>query len=293
MLIYIIVICLGLSVGSFLNVVIDRLPKGQSVIKGRSYCDYCHHKLSWYDLIPLLSFIILKRKCRYCSASISWQYPIVELLTGFLFIFAFYLYSYGAISTFFFPILKYNPLPYPFNINFSHNFLQKISSLYFFKLYLYCQFLVFLCCFVIIIFTDLKYRIIPDETLLIILIFDVLFWLLNLFLGIDIKIIIVYFISALIIFCFFVFLFLITKGKGMGFGDVKYSFIMGILLGMPRLIIGLYIAFLTGAIVGVILILIRVKGLKSQIAFGPFLIFGTFIALLWGQKIAETLFSWF
>lgn len=84
----IILFALGLSVGSFLNVLILRLPRNESAICGRSHCDSCGHKLSWYDLFPLFSFLLLKRKCRYCGKKISWQYPLVELTTGLLFLFA-------------------------------------------------------------------------------------------------------------------------------------------------------------------------------------------------------------
>lgn len=79
----------GLIVGSFLNCLIYRLKAGESFWKGRSHCPYCRHKLSWFDLIPVLSFFLLERKCRYCRKPISWQYPLVELATGFLFVFCF------------------------------------------------------------------------------------------------------------------------------------------------------------------------------------------------------------
>ena len=82
----ILVYIFGLIVGSFLNCVIYRLEEGKSFLKGRSFCPDCKHTLSWQDLIPLLSFLILKGKCRYCKKPISWQYPLVELATGILFI---------------------------------------------------------------------------------------------------------------------------------------------------------------------------------------------------------------
>ena len=88
-LIYIFVLSFGLIVGSFLNCVIYRLEEGKSFLKGRSFCPDCKHTLSWRDLIPLLSFLILKGKCRYCQKKISWQYPSVELSTGILFLLIF------------------------------------------------------------------------------------------------------------------------------------------------------------------------------------------------------------
>ena len=84
---------------------------------------------------------------------------------------------------------------------------------------------------------------------------------------------------------FFTGLVLITKGKGMGIGDIKLVFLMGMVLGFPKILIALFFSFLTGAAVGVILILLSVKKLKSKIAFGPFLIGGTIFALVYGNKI--------
>ena len=81
-----IIFILGLMIGSFLNVVIYRIPKGESILISRSYCPNCETKLQWYDLIPVLSFLMTKGNCRYCEASISWQYPVVELITGVLFL---------------------------------------------------------------------------------------------------------------------------------------------------------------------------------------------------------------
>ena len=87
-LIYFFIFLLGASIGSFLNVLIDRLPQDRK-ITGRSVCDYCHHQLSWYDLIPILSFFLLKGRCRYCRKKLSFQYPLVEFLTGVFFVFIF------------------------------------------------------------------------------------------------------------------------------------------------------------------------------------------------------------
>lgn len=86
MIFYFIIFLFGLAVGSFLNCVIYRLEKKKSFFKGRSYCPHCKHVLSWRDLVPLFSFLLLKRRCRHCQKKISWQYPLVELATGFLFL---------------------------------------------------------------------------------------------------------------------------------------------------------------------------------------------------------------
>jgi len=81
----IIIFLLGLAVGSFLNCFIYRLEENKSFLQGRSFCPFCRHKLSWPDLIPVLSFLFLKGKCRYCHKKISWQYPLVEIFTGLIF----------------------------------------------------------------------------------------------------------------------------------------------------------------------------------------------------------------
>ena len=90
-MILVLVFLLGLAVGSFLNAFMYRMEQGESALKGRSYCPHCKHTLAWYDLIPLLSFALLQGRCRYCEKSISLQYPIVELVTGLLFLGIFFL----------------------------------------------------------------------------------------------------------------------------------------------------------------------------------------------------------
>lgn len=236
-----VIFLLGISIGSFLNVLIDRLPKNKSVIYGRSYCDYCKHILGWLDLIPVVSFFILKRRCRYCSHPISWQYPIVELSTGLLYLFV-YQRSVNLI-----------PLIY---------FLIVISGLF------------------VIFMTDLKYRIIPDQVLILLILVTFLF---DIYFGR--SMLANYFISGLLMFLFFLMLVFITGGKGMGLGDVKFSFYMGFLLGFPKILIAFYLAFLTGAVISIILVLARKKSMKSTIAFGPFLALATFISLIYGQGL--------
>ncbi len=84
----IIVFIIGASIGSFLNVLIDRLPKNQSIL-GRSHCDFCRKKIAWYDLFPVISFFLLGGRCRYCHKKLSWQYPLVETITGAIFVMVF------------------------------------------------------------------------------------------------------------------------------------------------------------------------------------------------------------
>ena len=92
--IYITIFIFGTLIGSFLNCLIYRLENKKGFVLGRSICPKCKHKLAWYDLIPIFSFILLKAKCRYCKKAISWQYPVIEITAGLLFIFLFYHLSF-------------------------------------------------------------------------------------------------------------------------------------------------------------------------------------------------------
>ncbi|MCL5438449.1 MAG: prepilin peptidase, partial [Patescibacteria group bacterium] len=226
---------IGISIGSFLNVLIDRIPRGESIIKGRSYCESCRKRLGFFDLFPVISYILLKGKCRYCKSPISIYYPLVELVTGVLFV---------SIA-----FLVFNENKY------------FVSSI----LYL-AYYLVVAASLITIFFTDIKYGIIPDKVLYPVITISLFFQILNT------KYLILNTLpSAVSAFLFFLLLFLITKTKGMGFGDVKFAFFMGLFLGFPKIITALYAAFLTGAVVSCILILWgRKKFFGGTIPFGPF-----------------------
>jgi prepilin signal peptidase PulO-like enzyme (type II secretory pathway) len=140
---------------------------------------------------------------------------------------------------------------------------------------------------VVVFFTDLKYGIIPDKVIFPAALVSLLYLFIN-----PNSLILSHLLSAGGGGLFFLFLFLITQGKGMGFGDVKFAFLMGLILGFPDIIVSLYIAFLTGAIVGCILIVWRKKKLVgTSIAFGPFLVLGTLLAMFWGELIFQKITS--
>jgi leader peptidase (prepilin peptidase) / N-methyltransferase len=248
----ILIFILGLCVGSFLNVLVDRLPKEESIVKGRSHCEKCKKELAWFDLIPLVSFLSLQGKCRYCRTPLSLYYPVVEFATGVLFV------TTLSLSGGF----RIYDLRFMISLGY---YLFITSSL------------------IVVFFTDLKYGIIPDKVIVPAILISFLYLILN-----TNYLILPHLLSALGACLFFLILFLITKGKGMGFGDVKFAFLMGLVLGFPNIIVSLYIAFLTGAIVGCILIIWRKRKLKgASIPFGPFLVLGTFIAISWGELILQ------
>ncbi|MBU4299044.1 prepilin peptidase [Patescibacteria group bacterium] len=255
---YFFIFLLGLTVGSFLNSIIERLSKNETFLSGRSYCPGCKHILNWQDLIPIFSFLILRGKCRYCSQKISWQYPLVELTAGILFV---------LIMNYELRITNYELL----------NFETILNSL----------FLILTSCFLIIIFVyDLKHYIIPDKivypAIAAALIFNFEFLISKQFLIFNYLI-----LSAVGSAAFFLFIVLISRGKWMGLGDVKLAFLMGLFLGWPKILVALFLAFFIGAIIGLGLIALGKKGLKSEVPFGPFLVSGTFIALFWGQEIVR------
>jgi len=230
----------GLIVGSFLNVVIYRLPRELDFVKGRSFCPKCKHKISWFDNVPILSFLMLRGRCRFCQSPISWRYPAVELLTGGLFLLG---------------------------------YLSHLSNLSF----------VLFSGLIVIFFIDLEHQIIPDEIVIPLSIIFIVFALIT-----NYQLLITnYFLSGLGSFLLLLLLYLVTCGKGMGFGDVKLAFLMGLVLGFPKIVVAFYLAFLTGAIAGVILILLGRAKFKQKIAFGPFLVLGTVVSSLWGDKILK------
>ncbi len=269
--------------GSFLNVVIFRLENREKIVNDRSKCLRCNHILAWYDLIPVFSFIFLKGRCRYCGKKISWQYPIVELITGTLFVIIFNFSAQGGPAS-------------------GWQFLLSILSLLFWF---------YIVSSLIVIFAyDLKHYIIPDKIIypaivvtFIYKLFEILnFGHLNLFriwnlpaqgwsaLGGEIgNLITVFnpFIAAILAGAFFLSIVLLTRGRGMGGGDVKLGFLMGLILGWPLVLIALFLSFIIGSVAGIFLILVGNKTMKSMIPFGPFLVLGTFIALFWGEGIIE------
>ncbi len=249
----------GLAIGSFLNVVIYRMVHGDSALRGRSYCDACKKPIAWYDNIPLFSFLILKRKCRHCKTLIPWEYPAVEMLTGALFV-----WWYVVGFTFF--QLTSQPL----------GFIQPLFWL--------CVGILFL----VITFTDISYMIIPDSAVVLLTIASIAYRLYLTQTGVmQVKDLGISLATALLCSLFFFALVLITKGRGMGFGDVKLVFPLGLILGFPNSLVALFVACVSGAIVGMILIWRKDKKLSGIIPFGPFLIFGSIVALVWGDKLMK------
>lgn len=245
---FVFIFILGAAIGSFLNVVVDRLKTGESLIFKRSYCASCKKTLSPKELFPIISYILLGGKCGSCKSKIPVRLLLVELASACAF-------------TFLFALLL----------------IQKITFVDF--VYLNLVLLALLGIF----FSDIEYGIIPDE----LVIFFAGITLLYLFLF-DTFSVINHFLSAIFLFLAFLFLFLITKKRGMGFGDVKLSFAIGLFLGFPLVLVSVYLAFLTGAAVSLILIAWGKKKLKRDtIPFGPFLTLSCIISYFLGLFIIQ------
>lgn len=272
---YFLVFIVGLFFGSFLNLISDRITKKQPIILGRSKCDFCKKTLKPKNLIPLLSYILQKGKCSFCHKKLSLYYPFSEILVGVFFVLAAYL-SQWRISSF---------------------------------LYL-CIVLSF---YAAIFLTDLKHLIIPDKivwpAILFVLLYSIGIYLYRIYqiytkvsespLGKylvrvgylrnqilwESKSFGLLIVSAAAIGLFFLLLIAITKGRGMGGGDVKLGLLIGLFNGFPYNVLGVFLGFVAGSLVSILLIVMKKKTMKDIVPFGPFLIVGSIISLVWGRAI--------
>lgn len=253
---------LGTIFGSFLNVVATRSVQGKSWITGRSRCDSCKHVLNWYDMIPLFSYLFLMGKCRACRATIDISHPLIEFLVGSLFVWWFW-FGFGILGFF----------------QLTHAPFSSIQPLFWLIIALLLGYIALI---------DIRHYLIPDAavviTTLLILGYRLALWGVGIMQLSDVWHT-VYMTIGITIFMFF--LWAITKGKGMGFGDVKLVIPLSLLLGWPRGVVGIFAGFVIGAVFGVFLLMMGRKRWRQPIPFGPFLILGALIGLLWGRAIWE------
>lgn len=246
----IIIFIFGLTIGSFLNCLVYRLSHKKS-LWGRSFCPQCGYRIAWYDNLPILSFIILGGRCRHCHQKISYQYPLVELITGLFFIIIFFNTSNQfPISNFQFPIVLIR---------------DWLAVAVFIFIFIY----------------DLKYLIIED---IVILPAAAAILIINIILGQPIfKLLLAIGMAA----GFFVFQYLVSRGRAIGLGDFRIGILMGALLGWPQVLCAIFLTYITGALVSLLLLSLRLKKMSSQVPLGPFLSIGTLITLFFGQQILD------
>lgn len=245
---YFLIFILGLVFGSFFYVVGTRLPNNESLVKPGSHCTYCKHKLNAFDLIPVLSFIFLKGKCRYCKEKLSKEYIIYELLTGILF-----LVSY-----------------WKFGISYKFFIMLIVSSLV-----------------VLVFITDFKYMIILDSPLVVssILLFglkwyyygihDALFALLYGLLAFLTMLLIRQIGNALF------------KKESLGGGDIKFSFVTGMILGYKFMMISLVLATFLALPYAVATMILKKD---NEVPFGPFLVGSLFLIYFYYEKFQYLLY---
>jgi len=239
---------LGLSVGSFLNCLIYRLLLRKNIL-GRSFCPKCQHQLSWLDLIPVFSFLFLGGRCRYCQQKISWQYPLVELTTGLLFLFAFLRLSQ-----------EFTVYSLQFTVFLLRNWL-------------------FIIVLIFIFVYDLKYMLIED---MVVIPATVVIFFLNLLIFRSLSLIL---LGGIIGLGFFLVQYILTAKKGVGEGDLRLGLLMGLAFGWSKILIALFVSYLIGGSVALILLLTGQKKLTSKIPLGPFLALGSLITLFFSQEI--------
>jgi leader peptidase (prepilin peptidase)/N-methyltransferase len=246
---------LGLAVGSFLNVCIDRLPARRSLAYPPSRCDSCQHPLSPLDNVPLLSYLWLRGRCRYCGARIPRRVPLVEALTGVLFFLAFW--RFGLTASF--------------------------------------AFTAFWCCvFLVIAFIDWEHKLILNRVTypavmaaLLVLAAASLFPGAGLLANLELTPwppILSGIIAGAIGLVFFLIVFIVNP-RGMGMGDVKLAGLIGLAVGFPLGLVALFIGIFIGGLAAVALLVLRMKGRKDVVPYGTFLAVGPIVTLLWGTSI--------
>jgi leader peptidase (prepilin peptidase)/N-methyltransferase len=260
---------LGLCLGSFINALVWRIqeqekPKNKqakvnlSIANGRSVCVNCKHQLAWYDLVPVSSWLALAGKCRYCHKPISKQYPAVELMTAVLF----------AVSFVFWPV-------------------GLLSIAAWIKFSLWLGLLVILIALAVY---DIKTMLLPDKLVKIASIFVLLDILLKLSNGFNAAILISAVVGLLAFGGVFYILFQISAGKWIGGGDVKLGFVLGAYLANAQMsLLAIFLASLIGLVPLLVLLPYGRASMRMKIPFGPMLIGGTVITVLFGQN----LISWY
>ncbi len=250
----------GLTIGSFINCLVWRLHKKEGMWD-RSYCPKCRKQIAWYDNIPLLSFCLLRGKCRHCRKSISLQYPLVELAVAVLFLLAWR------------AELALWPIASGLDVDLS----MIIPSIHVLA-YVFRDWFIIAVMTVIFIY-DLRWYLILDK---ITLPACAVIVAINLLLGANWLNML---ISGIIGGGFFYLQFIISRGKWIGGGDIRLGLLMGLSLGWPYVLLAIFLAYFLGSIVGVGLILSGKKKWGSRIPLGTFLSFSTVIILLWGRAI--------
>jgi prepilin signal peptidase PulO-like enzyme (type II secretory pathway) len=275
---WIILFVFGLAIGSFLNVVAGRYDGERSLfaaapISGRSHCPHCKQTLRWFELVPLVSFMMQGGKCRRCKAPIGFQYPIAEIISGLIFVFV--------------------PLRI-MTIAGTDGFLLMGLSLFW---------ILFFEALFVMSLIDIRLGIIPDELngflCVLALFFGIfiagylglanhsLFGAFAGMFGLQSNYWLNHLFAAIFGGAFFGLLILITRGRGMGMGDFKLAIPLGFFLGWPDIMFAIAFAFVIGAVVGLMTIAVGKRTMKGSLPFGPFFALGVMTVFFFGYQILQ------
>lgn len=230
----------GAAVGSFLNVLVIRTHEGRSAVRGRSACPACGRPIPWYDLLPIVSFIVLGGRCRFCHARLSGQYLLGELLTAAVFTAVFMRF----------------PWPWLMLVGWIAAAALVAIALY-----------------------DGQWSLIPDEYTLALALSAAAFVLLAH------QSLIASLIGLAAGAAFFGAQFLFSRGRWVGSGDIMLGAALGLLLGWPRLLVALFVAYMIGGIIASVLLLTHRRRSGQTLPFGPYLALGAFVGWLWGPEL--------
>jgi len=256
-MILLIVILLGLVFGSFATALSYRIPRSLDWVSGRSKCTKCKKDISWYDNIPIISYILLNGKCRNCKGRISLRYPLIEFCLTIVFVITYFVW-----------------IAYPQGSQVMGVYRNTLGLLSLFFLLT-----IFFLNFVILII-DYENKIIPDE-----IVFLLLTIMSSTLLIIGDKNIYLGLVCGFSVAFFLLLINLLTKGKGMGLGDVKLAIPLGLFLGYPLTLFWILLSFILGAIVAICLLVLGKAKRKSEIAFGPFMVLSFIIVSLFGSTL--------
>ena len=253
--IYAFIFIFGIIIGSFLNVCIFRIPRHEEIVVEASHCMSCGHKLAWYDLFPVFSYMFLGGKCRYCKAKLSVQYPIVEALNGILYM----------LIAWMLHLKVENLLMAP----------TKLLIDFFVTLITFCALTSVL---IVITVIDERTFEIPFGCNVFIFVLGVIKTVSSFFCGGDWL---GHIIGFFAISVFLTILYYLSKGRAIGGGDVKLMAAAGLLIGWKDIVL----AFFVGCIIGSVIHIARMKisGKERVLAMGPYLSVGIFICMLWGD----------
>jgi len=256
-IISIFVFILGVSIGSFLSVVIFRIRKNQKgILFGRSMCQHCKKTLKARDLIPIISYLSARGKCRYCRKKITPHYLFLEIATGLIF------------------VLMY--LKFPFVLEKGSHFAFEIQ----WKLALECLFyFIYSAFFIGIFFYDLQFMEIPDVFLFPLIALTLLG---SLIFQTDIVSLV---IALGIVVVFFGGQILLSKGKWLGEGDIYFGISMGFLFGWKLFLVAIVLTYIIGSFLSLFLLFFKKAGRKTKIPFAPFMVLGSFATIFVGQEI--------